>query len=238
MRLLLGLALLSSGCDLLFQIDHLKEGIDASGPIDTEPHTIELVARGKIGANGTVQTLSLAFGADQPRLTDFTLAAVCYNHTNSAMVASIDDVHGHGLERIRTSFTTNEYAELWGGHVDGDLKLMLTLPADFPDIRAVSYRGVEPAIAPETVEGKLTGTAGRTVSAGPLNVAQGLHVVIAADCVQNQTTSLPDFVQEVDSNGNWISDTQVTGPVPITATATQQSNGEAVLVLAALQAAE
>jgi hypothetical protein len=236
-RALLGLALLSGGCDLLFQIDHLSAA-DAGTAIDADTGmpTIELTARGKMGAGLATQTLTLDFGPSQPAQSDFTVAAVCYNHTNLAMVASIKDAQGHALTHVLTSTTTNEYMELWAGHIASDLTLTLTMPADFPDIRAVAYRGVDPVGSSMTVEGKVMG--GTVVHAGPLQLPDGHYMVVAADCVQNQTTSLPDFVQEVDANGNWIADRLVTGPGDVSAMASQQLVGDAILLLAALHAAE
>src|SRR3954470_1131346 len=130
--------MLSGGCDLLFQIDHLNASdagrpIDGNAAPDADARHIVMTARAKTAANATAQNLALAFDTDQPALTDFTIAAVCYNHTNTAMVASIKDAQGHGLEHLLTSTTTNEYTELWAGHIAGDLALKLTLPADFPD---------------------------------------------------------------------------------------------------------
>lgn len=233
--------MLSGGCDLLLQIDHLNTPdagmvIDGNAPPDMDTRAIALTARGKMAGGATTQTLALAFGGAQPAQTDFTLAAVCYNHTNAAMVASIKDLQGHPLGHILTSTTANEYMELWGGHIASDLALTLTQPADFPDIRAVTYHGVAPAEAPITIEGKVMGAT--VVHAGPLQLPGGLYMVVAADCVQNQTTSLPDFVEELDANGNFLSDRLVTGPDSVTGMASQQSVGDAILLLAALHAAE
>ncbi|MEO8553693.1 MAG: hypothetical protein ABI678_27155 [Kofleriaceae bacterium] len=244
MRALLGLAVLSGGCDVLFNIDHVNLA-DASHPPDVEPQvgdghqaSIAMTARGSQGSNTTgIKTLALHFdGGVAPALDDFTVAAVCYNHTNSAVVMEIADLHGHSLAPVRVAMTTNEYFELWAGHVDADLALTLSIPANFPDIRAISYSGVDSSMVPDTKVG--TVMTALSVQAGPLLIAEKLTMVVAATCVQNQTTSLPDFVQETSANGNWISDRLVNGPDAVTAMAVQQNAGDAVLVLAALQAAE
>lgn len=240
MRALLGLALLSGGCDLLFNIDRV-ELADArrpadAGPTDGHQPSIAMTARGSQGSNTTaIETLMLHF-ASVPAFDDYTVAAVCYNHTNAAVVEAIADAHGHALAPVVSAVTLKEHFELWAGHVDADLRLTLTIPADFPDIRAISYSGVSPAMTPATITGTIMSAT--TVKAGPLAIGDGLSVIVAADCVENQTVSLPDFVQETSANGNWISDRQLTGPDSVTAMADQQSVGDAVLVLAALHAAE